>query len=121
MKPRLAPLAAGCMAESGSRLPHSKDFVGKLVLMRVYFWPSPLVEKHRIKVIDLLQIDTEGFDFEVIKMVDFDCLPPAIIHYDHCHLGKANAEASFRFLIERGYRVSVGETDTIALKAKRSA
>jgi FkbM family methyltransferase len=82
---------------------------------------TDLAQKHRIDVIDLLQIDTEGFDFEVIKMVDFDRLPPAIIHYEHCHLGKANAEASFRFLIERGYRVSVGETDTIALKARRSA
>jgi hypothetical protein len=30
MKPLLAPRAAGCMAESGSRLPQSKDFVGKI-------------------------------------------------------------------------------------------
>jgi len=30
MKPPLAPLAAGCMAESGSRLPQSRDFVAKL-------------------------------------------------------------------------------------------
>jgi hypothetical protein len=41
MKPPLAPLAAGCMAESGSRLPQSRDFVGNLVQMRVYFWPIP--------------------------------------------------------------------------------
>lgn len=82
---------------------------------------SDLALKHRIEAIDLLQIDTEGFDFEVIKMVDFDRIPPAIIHYEHCHLGKENAEASFRFLIERGYLVSVGETDTIAVKAKHWA
>jgi len=31
MKPLLAPRAAGCMAESGSRLPQSKDFVGNLI------------------------------------------------------------------------------------------
>lgn len=82
---------------------------------------ADLAQKYSIAVIDLLQIDTEGFDFEVIKMVDFDRLPPAIIHYEHCHLGKENAEASFRFLIERGYRVSVGETDTIALKTKHES
>jgi len=29
MKPPLAPLAAGCMAESGSRLPQSRDFADK--------------------------------------------------------------------------------------------
>ena len=43
MKPSLAPLAAGCMAESGSRLPQSRDFVSNLVELRVYFWPRPLV------------------------------------------------------------------------------
>jgi len=42
MKPRLDPLAAGYIAESGSRLPQSKDFVGNPAQMRVYFWRSPL-------------------------------------------------------------------------------
>jgi hypothetical protein len=37
MKTPLAALAAGCMAESGSRLPQSKDFVGNLAQIRVYF------------------------------------------------------------------------------------
>jgi hypothetical protein len=41
MKPLVAPRAAGCMAEGGSRLPQSKDFVGNLGQMRVCFWPSP--------------------------------------------------------------------------------
>jgi len=43
MKPWLAPLAAGCMAESGSRLPQFRDFVGDSAQMRVCFWPSHLV------------------------------------------------------------------------------
>ena len=34
------------MAESGSRLPQSKDFVGNLVQMRVYFWPSSSPQFH---------------------------------------------------------------------------
>ena len=35
MKPLAAPLAAGCMAESGSGLPQSKDFVGSLPIARL--------------------------------------------------------------------------------------
>lgn len=79
---------------------------------------AALTEKFGVEKIDLLQIDTEGFDFQVIKMVDFEHQAPDIIHYEHCHLGKRTAEESFAFLIERGYRLSVGEKDTIAMKSK---
>ena len=33
------------MAESGSRLPQSRDFVGNFAQMRVCFWPSPVAAK----------------------------------------------------------------------------
>ena len=36
--------------------------------------------------IDLLQIDTEGFDYEVLKMFDFNTYRPVIIQYEHFHL-----------------------------------
>jgi len=38
MKPQHAPLAAGCMAESGSRLPQSKGFFVNLAHKRVIFF-----------------------------------------------------------------------------------
>jgi len=73
-----------------------------------------VISEHQVERIDVLQIDTEGFDFEILKMVDFEALAPFVIHYEHCHLNKADAEKSFRLLIENGYQVAVGETDTIA-------
>lgn len=48
-----------------------------------------LVQRNRVKRIDLLQIDTEGFDFEIIKMINFDRIKPRILQFEHRHLTKA--------------------------------
>lgn len=36
--------------------------------------------------VDYFQVDTEGFDFEVIKQLDFDFFKPSIIKYEKVHL-----------------------------------
>jgi hypothetical protein len=33
----------------------------------------------------MLKIDAEGLDYEVIKMIDFKTICPAIIHYECLH------------------------------------
>ena len=40
--------------------------------------------------IDLLHIDAEGYDFEIIKTINFDRITPSMILYEHTHLAAAN-------------------------------
>ena len=42
-----------------------------------------LIEVHEIDTIDLLQIDTEGYDSEIILGLDFERVKPAVIHFKH--------------------------------------
>jgi FkbM family methyltransferase len=66
--------------------------------------------------IDLLQIDAEGFDYEILKMVDFSKIQPAIICYEHAHLNKWDMQAASELLYSHGYRMSRDNLDTIAYR-----
>lgn len=79
-----------------------------------------LVEQFGIDRVDVLAVDTEGFDFEVLKMVVSAGFSPTLIKYEHKHLpgGRATVYESWQFLIDCGYRlVAVRATgDTVAVK-----
>jgi hypothetical protein len=73
-----------------------------------------LLRKHRVARLDLVFIDTEGFDFAVIKQLDFDRLKPKAIIFESSHLGEAEALACRAFLEARGYALYPAGGDTIA-------
>ncbi|MCG8653103.1 MAG: FkbM family methyltransferase [Pirellulales bacterium] len=65
--------------------------------------------------IDLLQIDTEGFDFEIIRSIRFDRVKPAIIRYEHALLSEADRNACIGLLAGHGYRMLLEDRDTMAI------
>ncbi len=73
-----------------------------------------LLRTHGIDALDLLQIDTEGFDAEVIRMIDFDTVTPTIIKYESVSLSPADSADVRARLGARGYRLFVEGGDTIA-------
>lgn len=70
-----------------------------------------LVNRHNITHCDLLQIDAEGYDYEIIKMVDFQRLAPGVIRYEHAHIDRL---ACREYLAARGYLFLTEGKDTIA-------
>ena len=64
--------------------------------------------------IDILQIDAEGYDYQILKMIDFTEIRPMIINFEHCLMNKATQEDCSRFLFEQGYRMTKGDRDTTA-------
>ncbi|HLA84531.1 MAG TPA: FkbM family methyltransferase [Thermoguttaceae bacterium] len=44
---------------------------------------AQLLDNHRLPRIDLLQIDTEGYDAEIIRGMDFGAVKPAIVRFEH--------------------------------------
>jgi FkbM family methyltransferase len=75
-----------------------------------------LIISQQIEKIDLLQIDTEGYDFEIIKTIDFELMPPQIIRYEHGAFSIREAKECVEFLIERGYILYDERQDTIAYR-----
>jgi len=76
---------------------------------------ASLIEKYQIKDLSLLQIDTEGFDYEIIKMAFASSCFPQIIHFEHLHLSPKDRSACWQTLTDRGYAFSEIGYNTLAI------
>ena len=76
-----------------------------------------LLELAKPESVDFLKIDTEGYDYEIIKQVQFEGpLRPKLIKIEHKHTpGKVIEE----FLIYKGYHVEVEQDDLYAIDINR--
>ncbi len=61
------------------------------------------------------QIDTEGFDFEVLKMIDFNKIMPIILKFESVNLSNDDKFAAFSLLEKQDYYVFDEGGDSIAV------
>lgn len=67
-----------------------------------------------------MQIDTEGYDYNIIKVFPFHIVKPQIIQYEICALTKSGQKDCIKLLSNNGYVVIEKESDAIAfLKSKK--
>jgi len=66
---------------------------------------NSILQKHKVGHMDWLQIDAEGFDYEIIKTLDFTIFKPSIIRYENLHLNSRDYKECIDYLEERGYIV----------------
>lgn len=62
--------------------------------------------------IDLLHLDTEGYDFELLKLFDLPLFSPPIVRFEHAHLSREDWNEAIALLARHGYRVVTEEYDT---------
>lgn len=72
------------------------------------------------KNIDYLQIDTEGFDLEIIKQIDFIVFKPSIIKYEHTSLNNEDYHLALKILKDNGYTTFKDICDIIALDMEKT-
>jgi FkbM family methyltransferase len=75
---------------------------------------SSLLAKHHVEGVNILQIDTEGFDFEIIKMIDFKRMKPEIIHYENNFLNSRQKSECSQILSDQHYSMLNVGIDTVA-------
>ena len=73
-----------------------------------------LLEKNDTSKVNLLFIDTEGFDYEILKTVNFDKVVPDVVIYESRHLSKEDHAESIAMLQKLGYNIYKAEHDTVA-------
>ncbi|WP_293013585.1 FkbM family methyltransferase [Mongoliibacter sp.] len=66
--------------------------------------------------LDLLAIDTEGFDFEILKMFDLSKIMPDVIIYEEEHFDQATKESCKNYLTEHEYVYHQVGRDAYAVK-----
>jgi len=74
---------------------------------------SALLEK-QCKKNRSLHIDTEGYDYEIIKSIDFSQIKPRMIYYEHWCFNSDIEECS-KYLEDKGYRLIQEYADTLAI------
>lgn len=78
---------------------------------------STIRSNYQLAKIDLLQIDTEGFDFEIIKMFDLGQDPPKAIVYENIHLSIQDAITCKQYLSKSNYLVRDYAGNTVAMQS----
>ncbi len=77
-----------------------------------------LIKKNKINQVDLLFIDTEGFDYEILKTIDLKAMKPEVIIYELRHLSAEDHAESIQLMKTLGYYVYKAEHDTVAFTNK---
>lgn len=95
-------------------LPEKEDDYIKTEIVRTVTFEY-ILNKYNINRIDLLMIDTEGYDFELIKMFPFNILRPRLIIFEHSHFSDEVKNQCNNFLLKNSYKLKILLSDTIAL------
>lgn len=77
---------------------------------------SSILKKHGINKVDIMQIDTEGYEYEILKSMPFDKIRPRIIRCEYAHMNKAGYRNSIKMLKKNGYSLILHEGDILALR-----
>lgn len=59
----------------------SQDYLEKITVKCISF--TEFVKLNKIKDLDLLLIDTEGYDYEILMSINFNEIKPKIIRFEH--------------------------------------
>jgi len=71
--------------------------------------------------VDLIQIDAEGYDWQILRAIDFSRLRPAILRFEYRHMGDRDADACLAHLARHGYQFLTEERDIIACQPVATA
>jgi FkbM family methyltransferase len=77
-----------------------------------------VLRREKITDLDLLQIDTEGYDYAILRSLDFTRFKPCYINYERIHLGRDEA-ACRRMLLYHGYSLQDHGQDTLCTAKAR--
>lgn len=103
--------------KNGITPPDNKENYIKEVKVSIKDFDS-LIEKYNFDKIDILCIDTEGYDYEVLKLFDFNKYQPKIVIFESKNLDDDIFIAAKDLLKEHGYQLFWQGGNTLAIKIK---
>jgi FkbM family methyltransferase len=92
---------------------NSEKYIEKTSIELITF--EELLLKHKIKKLDFLQIDTEGYEFKILQMVMKTNFKPRLINYEFQNLSLQDRLDSCTLLSQNGYKFIHDAYDTLAI------
>lgn len=74
-----------------------------------------LLDRHTLPAVDLLQIDAEGYDYRILRTIDFTRVRPAFINYERVLLQQEEA-ACRHMMSDAGYVLTDWGQDTLCIR-----
>ena len=65
---------------------------------------------------DVIVVDTEGFDWELLRLLVVDRIKPAVVYFEHKHLAAAELRESVATLTRAGYELVVDDGNVLAIR-----
>ena len=82
---------------------------------------ATLCARHGLRHVDVVQMDTEGYDRDVLELIDLDGLGVELVLFEHLHLSDDDRAACRRLLDAHGFDQVSDGMDTIAVRASALA
>jgi FkbM family methyltransferase len=79
---------------------------------------ATLCRRHDVTALDLLHTDTEGYDFELLKHVDFNAFRPRLVIFEHVHIKLEDQPAAVAYMEGHGYECVRDGMDTWCLNVR---
>jgi FkbM family methyltransferase len=96
-----------------SSIPHFDELFIEDSIESITF--TDLLKKHAMEKIDFIQIDTEGYDYEILKTIPFSELNIEFIMFENKHLSEADYKSAISLLKQNGYEVGTKYKDTVGI------
>ncbi len=77
---------------------------------------ASLLREHGLDRCDLLQIDAEGYDYQIVRTIDFEAAKPLVIRFEHAHMTDDQCNDCIELLASHGFRFITERRDIIALR-----
>lgn len=74
------------------------------------------LDEHRVDAFDVLVTDCEGYDLEVLRLVDFDRHRPDVVLFESDNLSDAEYRSALDLLRGHGYELRWSFLDTLAIR-----
>jgi FkbM family methyltransferase len=94
-------------------LPNIGDLIEKIKVPTLRL--DSVLKSHGIETIDVLVVDTEGFDAAVISTIDLEEYKPKLIMFEHVHLSAHGSEGLRNTLTRQSYEFIFDGYDCVAI------
>jgi FkbM family methyltransferase len=96
-------------------IPNIEEYIVEDTIECLSFYT--LIAKHNINNIDVILIDTEGYDLQILRNIDFTQYHPKLIIYEEKHLSAADKLNALQLLARNGYVVHPCGSNNVAVKS----
>lgn len=93
--------------------PDKSEFISTIKVEAKSF--SFIREKYKIQHVDVLQIDTEGFDFEIVKLYDLQKNKASVVVFESSHLNQNQYSDAQSYFEVNGYHLIRIKGDSIGV------